>query len=141
MRATRDQLPLLFGTERAAIRGTDWGKLRATIVSIPAGTDITPLLMGLPNHRCPRPHWVLPTGEMRVTFADGEETVRAGDLSSAAGAYRIGPPRCRVRRIQPTRRVRRLPGSRGAQHRYHHGIVTTSSWWTWVSAIGKNWVR
>ena len=81
MHATRDQIPLLFGTDRAGIRGTDWGELRATVTSIPAGTDITPLLKGLPNNRCPCSHrgYVL-TGEMRATFADGEETVPAGDL-------------------------------------------------------------
>jgi hypothetical protein len=79
--ATRDQIPLLFGTDRAGIRGTDWGELRATVTSIPAGTDITPLLKGLPNNRCPCSHWgYVLTGEMRVTFANGEETVRAGDL-------------------------------------------------------------
>ena len=27
MHATRDQIPLLFGTDRAGIRGTDWGEL------------------------------------------------------------------------------------------------------------------
>ena len=81
MRATRDQLPILFGTDRAGIRGADWGELRAAVVSIPAGTDITPLLKGLPNNRCPCSHWgYVLTGEMRVTFADGEESVRAGDL-------------------------------------------------------------
>jgi hypothetical protein len=81
MRATRDQLPILFGTDRAGIRGADWGELRATVVSVPAGTDITPLLKGLPNNRCPCSHWgYVLTGEMRVTFANGEETVRAGDL-------------------------------------------------------------
>ena len=81
MRATRDQLPILFGTDWAGVRGTDWGELWATVVSIPAGTDITPLLKGLPNNRCPCSHWgYVLTGEMRVTFADGEETVRAGDL-------------------------------------------------------------
>jgi hypothetical protein len=81
MPATRDQLPILFGTDRAGIRGADWGELRATVVSVPAGTDITPLLKGLPNNRCPCSHWgYVLTGEMRVTFANGEETVRAGDL-------------------------------------------------------------
>ena len=81
MHATRDQLPVLFGTDRAGIRGADWGGLRATIISIPAGTDITPLLKGLPGDRCPCPHWgYVLKGGMRVTSADGEETFQAGDL-------------------------------------------------------------
>src|SRR4051812_19296155 len=81
MRARRDQLPILFGTNRAGIRGIDWGELRAAIVSIPAGTDITSLLKGLPDNRCPCSHWgYVLSGEMRVTAGDCEETLRAGDL-------------------------------------------------------------
>jgi hypothetical protein len=57
MHATRDQLPRLFGTERAGIRGTDWRELRAAIVSMPAGTDVVARLQGLSDNRCPCPHW------------------------------------------------------------------------------------
>jgi hypothetical protein len=82
MRATRDQLPILFGTDHAGIRGADWGDLRSAIVSIPAGTDIAPLLKGLPGNRCPCPHWgYVLRGRMLVTHADdSQETLRAGDL-------------------------------------------------------------
>jgi hypothetical protein len=44
MRASRDELPELLGT---AIRGSDWGDLRATVVAMPAGTDARPLFKGL----------------------------------------------------------------------------------------------
>ena len=81
MRATRDQLPILFGTEAGGIRGADRGDLRAAIVSIPAGVDTGPLLNGVPGDRCPCPHrgYVL-AGRMRVTYADGEEVLQTGDL-------------------------------------------------------------
>jgi len=52
MRATRDELPILFGEDPATIRGADWGELRSMIVSLPAGTDLGPLLQGLPNDLC-----------------------------------------------------------------------------------------
>jgi hypothetical protein len=81
MRATRDQLPLLFGTDAGGIRGADWGGLRAAVVAIPAGVDTGPLLKGLPGDRCPCPHWgYVLAGRMRVTYADGEEVLQAGDL-------------------------------------------------------------
>ena len=81
MRATRDQLPILFGDDQAGIRGADWGDLRSMIVSLPAGTDLAPLLQGLPNDLCPCPHWgYVVKGRMRVTYADGEEILEAGDL-------------------------------------------------------------
>jgi hypothetical protein len=81
MRATRDQLPILFGDDAAGIRGADWGDLRAMIVSLPAGGDVTPLFKGLPNDLCSCPHWgYVLKGRMRVLYADGEETMQAGDL-------------------------------------------------------------
>jgi len=81
MHATRDQLPILFGSDAAGIRGVDWGDQRAAIFSIPAGVDTAPLLEGLPGNRCPCPHWgYVLEGRMLVTYADREETVRAGEL-------------------------------------------------------------
>ena len=81
MRATRDELPILFGEEPATIRGADWGELRSMIISLPAGTDLGPLLQGLPNDLCPCPHWgYIIKGRIRITYADREEVLRAGDL-------------------------------------------------------------
>jgi hypothetical protein len=81
MHASRDELPLLFGADPAAVRAVDWGGLRAGIVSLPAGADLGPLFKGLPNDRCPCPHWgYVIRGRMRITYADREEVVSAGDI-------------------------------------------------------------
>ncbi len=81
MHATRDQLPILFGDDQAGIRGADWGDLRAMITALPAGTDLAPLLQGLPGDLCPCPHWgYMLKGRIRVTYADREEILAAGDL-------------------------------------------------------------
>ncbi len=81
MRATRDELPVLFGEDPTAIRGADWGDLRAMVISLPAGTDLAPLLHGLPNNLCPCPHWrYIIRGRIRVSYADREEVLGAGDL-------------------------------------------------------------
>ena len=78
MRASRDELPELLG---AAIRGSDWGDLRSAVVSMPAGTDARPLFKGLPDDRCPAPHWgYVIKGQLRVIYADREEVLRTGDL-------------------------------------------------------------
>jgi hypothetical protein len=78
MRASRDELPELLG---AAIRATDWGDLRSIAISLPAGTDLAPLLKGLPDDLCSCPHWgYVIKGQMRVSYADGQEVIRAGDL-------------------------------------------------------------
>ncbi len=81
MRATRDELPIIFGADPAAIRGADWGGFRSLILSLPAGTDLGPLLQGLPDDLCPCPHWgYVIKGQVRVTYADTEEILRTGDL-------------------------------------------------------------
>ena len=81
MHATREDLPFLFGADSAGIRGANWGKLRSVIVSLPSGTDMTPLLRGLPDDLCPCPHWgYVLKGRLKVTYADGEELLKAGDL-------------------------------------------------------------
>ena len=81
MRATRNEIPILFGADPSAVRGVDWGQLRAGVATLPAGADLTPLFKGLPNDKCHCPHWgYVLKGRMRVTYDDGEELLTAGDL-------------------------------------------------------------
>jgi len=81
MHATREQFPILFGADPAAVRGADWGELRSIVISLPTGTNLSPLLQGLPNNLCPCPHWgYVIEGQIRVSYADTEEVLRAGDL-------------------------------------------------------------
>jgi hypothetical protein len=49
---------------------------------VPAGTDFSPLLKGLPNDRCQGAHWgYVITGRLHITHADGrQETLAAGDF-------------------------------------------------------------
>ena len=44
MHATRDQLPVLFGSDAAGIRSADWGDQRVAFISIP--TALTSLRFG-----------------------------------------------------------------------------------------------
>ena len=42
--------------------------------------DATPVFRGLPDDRCQCPHWgVVVSGELRLCYAQGDETYRAGD--------------------------------------------------------------
>ena len=81
MRTNANELPVVFEAGPAQIRATDWGGLRALLISLPAGTDATPLLQGLPGDRCQCPHWgYVRKGQVTVTYADSAETFRSGDL-------------------------------------------------------------
>jgi hypothetical protein len=81
MHATRSELPLMLEAGEASVRGAEWGEMRVSLVSVPAGTDFGPLLKGLPNDRCQGPHWgYVLKGRLRIQYADGEEVLSGGDF-------------------------------------------------------------
>lgn len=81
MHASKDQLPILLQAGEAAIRGVDWGGMRVSLVSVPAGTDFGPLLKGLENDRCPGPHWgIILKGRLCIEYGDHTEVLQAGDF-------------------------------------------------------------
>jgi len=50
------------------------------IESFEEGGDFTLLFKGLPDDRCQSPHWgYVMTGEITIKYADGEETISAGE--------------------------------------------------------------
>ncbi len=80
MRVSRDELPVLVEAGDASIRAIDWEGQRVVLIKVPAGTDFGPLLKGLPNDRCPCPHWgYVLKGQLRVETNGQEEVLRAGD--------------------------------------------------------------
>lgn len=81
MRATKEDLPVMLEAGDASIRGADWGDMRLTVVTIPAGTDLEPLLKGLPNDRCQGPHWgYVLKGRIRIQYSSSEDVLQAGDF-------------------------------------------------------------
>jgi hypothetical protein len=81
MHATRNELPVMLQAGDATIRGAEWGEMRVALVSVPAGTDFSPLLKGLPNDRCQGPHWgYVLKGRLRIQYAQGEEVISGGDF-------------------------------------------------------------
>jgi len=56
----------------------EWGDMTMHLVTSPA-VDLAPMLKGLPDDRCPCPHWgYLFRGTIVVRYADHEETIAAG---------------------------------------------------------------
>jgi hypothetical protein len=81
MHAAKSDLPIMLRAGEASVRGADWGEMRVSVVSVPAGTDFGPLLKGLPNDRCQGPHWgYVLKGRLRIQYADSEELLSAGDF-------------------------------------------------------------
>jgi hypothetical protein len=74
-------LPLEVAQGDLVTRYAEWGDMGVRYARVPAGTDMGPVLVGLPGDRCPSPHWgIVLEGAVHVVAADGtEETTRAGE--------------------------------------------------------------
>jgi hypothetical protein len=60
----------------------------AAFVSFKVDIDSTPMLKGLPDDRCPCPHWgYVLTGRVVFTFDDREEVYEPGDAFYVPGGH------------------------------------------------------
>lgn len=80
MNTTLDDLPVELAQGELVTRYAEWGDMAIRYARLPAGTDMGPVLEGLPDDRCPSPHWgMVLEGAIRLYHADGsEELARAG---------------------------------------------------------------
>lgn len=81
MNGPLDELPVEIEQGDLVTRYVEWGDMAIRFARLPAGTDMGPVLEGLPDDRCPSPHWGLVLeGEVTLVHADGtKETNRAGE--------------------------------------------------------------
>jgi hypothetical protein len=89
MHAPITDVPIEMQLGEIETRGDTWGGITVRHVRLPAGTDFTPLFVGLPDDRCQCPHWGIVTeGSITVRYGDGtEETTRAGELYYWPGGH------------------------------------------------------
>lgn len=80
MNRTLDELPVEIDQGELITRYVEWGDMALRFARVPAGTDMGPVLEGLPGDRCPSPHWgVVLEGAITLFHADGtEEVTQAG---------------------------------------------------------------
>jgi hypothetical protein len=78
-----DDLPIEIQQGDLITRYVEWHDMAVRYVRVPAGTDFGPVLAGLPDDRCPSPHWGLVLeGSIHLRHADGTE-----DVTSAGEVY------------------------------------------------------
>ena len=77
-----DEMPLELAAGALETRYLELGEMALRHARVPAGTDLGPVLEGLPGDRCPSVHWgIVLEGSIHLTHADGTtETARAGDV-------------------------------------------------------------
>jgi mannose-6-phosphate isomerase-like protein (cupin superfamily) len=71
-----------FPTDKMVNYLSEWGGMTVAVNSMPAGSDLAPLLLGLKNNSCQVPHWgYIIQGALMLQYDDGKEvTLKAGDL-------------------------------------------------------------
>ena len=89
MRFTVKEIPVEMELGDIHTRAFEGGDVYARHIDLPAGTDFTPLLVGLPGDLCQCPHWgQILEGSITVRYADGrEDTNRAGDVYYWPGGH------------------------------------------------------
>jgi hypothetical protein len=71
-----DDLPVELEAGDLLTRYAEFGDMAIRHASVPAGTDMGPVLQGLPGDRCPSPHWgIVLEGSIRMEHADGSKEV------------------------------------------------------------------
>ncbi len=75
-------LPVEVAQGDLETRYLEQGDMAIRHLRVPAGTDFGPVLKGLPDDRCPSPHWgIVLEGSLRLEHADGStETASAGEV-------------------------------------------------------------
>jgi hypothetical protein len=75
-------LPVEVAQGDLETRYVELGGMAIRHARVPAGTDFGPVLKGLPDDRCPSPHWgIVLEGSLRLEHADGSfETASAGEV-------------------------------------------------------------
>ena len=81
-----DQLPIEIAQGDLETRYIELGDMAIRHARVPAGTDIAPVLQGLPGDRCPSPHWgIVLKGSIRWTTPTGRRDRQGRRGLSLAG--------------------------------------------------------
>ena len=82
MQELKEKLPSLMDVPGVKFQTVDWGDMKVGYMNFAKGTDVTPLLEGLPNNMCQCPHWgYILKGKVRTRYTDGrEEVMESGQL-------------------------------------------------------------
>jgi len=79
-RTTKAEAPVTIDEDALEGRYAELDGYTVSFETFKKDFDPAPLFTGLPDDRCQCPHWgVVVSGELRLRYADGEETYRAGD--------------------------------------------------------------
>jgi hypothetical protein len=71
--------PVVIDVVGVQMRAREFGDMTITFSRLPRSTDLHSILRGLPDDRCPCPHWgYVISGRLRLHTATGEHDVEEG---------------------------------------------------------------
>jgi len=81
-KARKETAPVTIDTPIYVARIVDLGdNFTVAFETIRADVDTAPVFRGLPDDRCPCPHWgLVVSGRMTMSYRDHDETWEAGDI-------------------------------------------------------------
>jgi len=80
-RARQDTAPITVNTPFYVGKTVELGDVTVMFETFPEEHDATPVFKGLPDDRCPCPHWGLVVrGSWTAHYRDRDETFEAGDV-------------------------------------------------------------
>jgi len=81
MQMKPESLPILIDRGGSTLRGAEWGGMVVLLYTIPAGTDMKPLMAGMTDDLCQCPHWgYVLKGRLRIKHKDFDQVVSSGEL-------------------------------------------------------------
>jgi hypothetical protein len=79
--ARQDTTPVTIDSPGYVGRAAKLGDFTVTFETLRSSNDPAPMFRGLPDDRCPCPHWgVVVKGRWTARYRDHEETFEAGDV-------------------------------------------------------------
>lgn len=88
-KAQKETTPLAIDTPVYAARTVDLGdNVTVAFETIRQDRDTAPIFRGLPDDRCPCPHWgLVVSGRMTLRYQDHDESFEAGDAYYSPGGH------------------------------------------------------
>lgn len=72
-------LPVIIHDDNVELRMGEVGAMTVSFITLTAGTDLAPALVGLEGDLCPCPHWgYMLEGTLGMHTPDGDQEYRAG---------------------------------------------------------------
>ena len=74
-----NELPAIIHDDHVELRMGEAGDMTISFISLKAGTDLSPALVGLTDDLCPCPHWgYMLEGKLLMRTPSGDHTYEAG---------------------------------------------------------------